>query len=75
MIVLNVPAPDENDDLNCLAIGFPEWEVVEVHGVPQPGACAHHPKGSSYEEFLCALSPVTSACPLAPLRIARAARP
>jgi len=57
VIVINVPAPRLDDDLNCPPLGFPEWEVVEVHGVPQPGAWAGHPKGSSYEEFLCAFSP------------------
>ena len=29
-----------------------QWDVVEVNGIPQPGAYAHHPPGSSYEEFL-----------------------
>ena len=53
ILVLCVPPPNPGDDLNCPALRYPEWQIVEAGGQPQPGAFAHHPRGSSYEEFLC----------------------
>ena len=57
IIVFVVPPPRPGDDLSCFQHRWELWDVVEANGVPQPGAYAHHLKGSSYEEFLCVSPP------------------
>ncbi|KOO33548.1 hypothetical protein Ctob_016428, partial [Chrysochromulina tobinii] len=52
IVVFNVPKPRLGDDLQCFQHRFSEWTLVEAHGVPQPGAWAHHERGSTYEAFL-----------------------
>jgi hypothetical protein len=52
IVVFNVPKPRLGDDLQCFQHRFSEWTLGEAHGVPQPGAWAHHERGSTYEAFL-----------------------